>query len=112
MMTAPHTLPRLMLDSKPSPERSPARMALLGTLFGMSPALPSRGKVLELGCGCGSYLMQLALTYPQSTFLGIDNSQAAIETAEAARAELKVTNAAFQCQPLERLNRKAGEFDY
>ena len=52
----------------------PSRLATIAHFHGMSPALPSAMRVLELGCGRGGNLIPMAAQYPRSQFLGIDLS--------------------------------------
>ncbi|AXS40127.1 class I SAM-dependent methyltransferase [Breoghania sp. L-A4] len=51
---------------------------------------PTRGHVLEIGCGTGRNLIAAAEAYPRAQFYGVDISQAMLETARAniARAGL------------------------
>jgi len=44
----------------------------LGMLDGVIPALESGGRVLELGCGVGSRLTALALTFPETRAVGVE----------------------------------------
>jgi len=44
----------------------------LGMLDGVIPALDEGGRVLELGCGVGSRVTALALTFPQARVVGVE----------------------------------------
>jgi SAM-dependent methyltransferase len=61
--------------SRPYPQTHPDRLAVLGTLCGMTPEPVERSRVLELGCGRGGNLIPMALAYPEGQFLGIDLSE-------------------------------------
>src|SRR4051812_9881534 len=63
----------------------PSRLAVLGTLFGMSPAPIEHCRVLELGCGLGANLLPMAAALPGSTFTGIDLAARPIAQGEAIR---------------------------
>ena len=56
------------------PATHPDLLAVVGTLFGMSPAPPDRCRVLELGCAGGANLIALAQSLPGSRFVGVDLS--------------------------------------
>ncbi len=51
--------------------------------------------VLDVGCGRGRALLQLAQAYPASRFWGYDLSDSAVAHATAAAAELGLTNVKF-----------------
>lgn len=51
--------------------------------------------VLDVGCGQGHAINLLATAFPQSSFTGIDLSEAGIEHARAEAASLGVSNARF-----------------
>lgn len=90
----------------------PDRMATLATLFGLDPAPPDRCRVLELGCSDGGNLLPMALGLPQSTFVGIDLSAAAIDVARRRAAALGLQNVCFEACGLEDYAVAAGSFDY
>ena len=58
----------------PFPQSHPDRLATVATLLGLTPPGVERCRVLELGCASGGNLLPLAVSLPQSTFLGIDLS--------------------------------------
>ena len=63
-------------------EAHPDRMAVIATLYGMSPPPVERCRVLELGCGLGGNLIPMAVGLPDARFVGVDLSvteQSAIE---------------------------------
>ena len=52
----------------------PDRLAVMATLFGLSPRPVTSCRVLELGCAAGGNLIPMAWHLPQSTFVGLDLS--------------------------------------
>lgn len=90
----------------------PERLATIATLFGMQSPAVERCRVLELGCGSGASLAPFAYGLPQSSFLGIDLTPAAIGTAQAAAAALGLRNAEFRCADILEMDRSLGSFDY
>src|SRR5215218_6038847 len=57
------------------PQTRPDRLATTARLFGMSPADPTRCRVLELGCAAGGNVIPMALAAPESGFVGVDLSE-------------------------------------
>lgn len=51
--------------------------------------------VLDLGCGNGSTLMELAVMFPKSRFVGFDNSAEMIEKAKRVAKEQSIENITF-----------------
>lgn len=90
----------------------PSRLACLGLLFGMHPALPSRCRVLELGCAQGYNLVPMALAASESTFLGIDLSPRQIADGKKLIGELGLRNIVLQQADMLDLSDDLGEFDY
>src|SRR5262249_17470429 len=70
----PSSYDEVPYPSRPYPQAPPDRLATVATLLGMRPAPADHCRVLELGCGSGGNLIPLALTLPESTFVGIDLS--------------------------------------
>ncbi len=90
----------------------PARLATIAHFHGMSPALPSAMRVLELGCGRGGNLVPMAAQFPQSDFLGIDLSADSIRQASETAAAFGLRNLAFRQQDILTLEADLGRFDY
>lgn len=57
------------------------------------------GKVLDAGCGTGTFITHLAAREPATQFVGIDPSTVSIEVAESQRE--KLANCQFYAQPVE-----------
>lgn len=74
------------------PQMHPSRLAVIGRIHGIPAASPRQCRLLEVGCGDGLQLLTLAMAYPDSRFVGVDLSQAAIARGEAMRARLGLAN--------------------
>lgn len=94
------------------PNSRPDQLAMVGTLFGMTPAPVERARVLELGCGCGNNIIPLAEMYPESTFLGIDLSSRQIADGRAACEPLNLKNIRLEQGDILELGPDLGIFDY
>jgi methyltransferase-like protein/SAM-dependent methyltransferase len=94
------------------PQTHPDRLATLATWFGMQPAPVDHCRVLELGCGSGGNLLPMAEALPGSMFAGIDLSARHIKAAEAAAAELGISNIHFGQINILDVPASFGPFDY
>lgn len=104
---------KLPYPSKFFVQTHPDRLATQATLFGMSPAEVSTCRVLELGCGNGSNLVAQAYLLPEAKFVGVDLAKIHIDDANAAAAELGLTNVEFrQMDVMEMSVADFGKFDY
>lgn len=77
---------------------------LLPLVDGLKEKLEAGISVLDVGCGSGRALIELAKAFPKSTFTGYDLLPAAVERAEAEAARQGLTNVAFMA-------RNVAEFD-
>jgi SAM-dependent methyltransferase len=68
----------------------------------VEPHLPTRGLVLDLGCGPGEITCELAARRRDLNFLGVDHSAAAIAKADGNVARRSLTNLRFECANVER----------
>jgi SAM-dependent methyltransferase len=98
--------------SLPLPQAHPGRLAAIARLHGIPTASPARCRFLEVGCGDGANLFPLALAYPQSTFVGIDLSKAAIDRGEELRSRLQLTNLKLVAADLTAWNAGKDRFDF
>jgi methyltransferase-like protein/SAM-dependent methyltransferase len=101
-----------LYDSFPVCESHPDRLAGVAALFGVRPALPSRCRVLELGCGLGGNIVPLAAAYPESSFVGVDQSSRQIEVAAAEARALGLQNIELLAADILDLDDAIGSFDY
>jgi SAM-dependent methyltransferase len=75
----------------------------LGRVPGLLDRLRAGARVLDLGCGTGHAVNVMAREFPRSAFDGFDIATAAIADAEAERAAMGLTNAAFAVADAARL---------
>jgi len=94
------------------PQMHPSRLAAIARLHGIAAASPKECRLLEVGCGDGLQLVTLAMAYPDSTFVGVDMSQAAIARGEAMRATLGLGNLRLVAADLQRWDPGAEPYDY
>jgi SAM-dependent methyltransferase len=99
-------------ESVPFVETHPDRLAALAMLHGLDPPPIDRCRVLELGCSHGRNLIPMALTLPDSSFLGIDLSRGQIDEGRQFASTLGLAN--FELLPLSILDfgEERGTFDY
>lgn len=90
----------------------PEQIASKAFLLGLSPPPPQRCRVLELGCGDGANLAAMAVLYPESTYVGIDLSGAAIARGQALIAEAGLTSVRLHAGSLTEIDASWGTFDY
>ncbi|MFO1395974.1 MAG: methyltransferase regulatory domain-containing protein [Burkholderiales bacterium] len=90
----------------------PDRLCVIGRLFGMTPALPSGSRVLEIGCAGGGNLLPMAMQMPNAQFVGIDLSPRQIEEGRAVVAQVGATNVDLRVQDLMTVDASLGQFDY
>jgi 2-polyprenyl-3-methyl-5-hydroxy-6-metoxy-1,4-benzoquinol methylase len=71
-------------------------------------------EVLDLGCGRGKALNLMARVFPNSSFVGYDLSEEAIEFAGDEANELNLTNVKFEVKDLTNFDEEASqkEFDF
>lgn len=65
-----------------------------GPLAGL-PDLPTHAQILDIACGPGSWVLDVAFAYPDSEVAGIDISQIMIRYAQASASSQGRTNASF-----------------
>jgi 2-polyprenyl-3-methyl-5-hydroxy-6-metoxy-1,4-benzoquinol methylase len=68
---------------------------VLPALDGMVDRLEAGAEVIDIGCGAGSAVLQMAQAFPKSRFRGYDISRYALDRAEEKRLAAGVTNAEF-----------------
>ncbi len=69
---------------------------ILPLVPGLTDRLQKGIDVLDIGCGSGRALIEMAAQYPQSRFTGYDASPEAITAARSAVKERKLSNARFE----------------
>lgn len=97
-------------DARPITQAHPDRLAVIARMFGLTPTVPERSRILDLGCADGTHLLALALEYPHSQCVGIDSSPEQIASGQRAAQALGVTNLTLRVADLG--DTGEGEFDY
>ena len=90
----------------------PARLEVVGRLFGLDPAPADRARVLELGCGDGANVLSMAQTLPRASFVGLDGSACAIERGSRLAEAAGLGNVHLRVAEIESLADSLGSFDY
>jgi SAM-dependent methyltransferase len=93
-------------------QTDPAALGVIAKLFGLPFAPFKSCRMLEIGCGDGVNLINLALSAPGSRFLGVDLAQTAIANAKADAAACGLTNVEFIAADLRDIDASFGSFDY
>ncbi len=103
---------RILYGSLPVADAHPDRLATLACLFGLEPAPVEACRVLELGCGDGSHLIPIALSFPGSRCAGVDVAGVPIEAGRQLAGKLGLGNIVFHQLDLADVDAGFGEFDY
>jgi len=93
-------------------QTAPAALGVIAKLFALPCAPSARCRMLEIGCGEGLNLINLALAAPEAQFVGVDLAQTAIAIARAEAAACGATNVAFFAADLRDIGAEFGAFDY
>src|SRR5262245_41916321 len=88
------------------------RLAAIARLFGVAAPDIRTCRVLEIGCGEGVNLINMALDLPESQFVGIDLSHVAIARATDLARQTGVENVTFRETNVAELIGRPGECDY
>lgn len=94
------------------PQTHPNRLAGIAKVFGIDSPLPSKARVLELGCADGANILPMAQSLPDASFLGIDYSGKQIETGQALLRAAGLTNVELRHQNILDFPLTEGKFDY
>lgn len=95
------------------PSTDPAVTAVAARLAGLDVPAPSAARILEIGCAAGHNLLPLAARWPESRFVGVDFSTAAIEEARETASRAGVSNVDFIEADLQAYDPGDGvEFDF
>lgn len=106
------TYEQIPYQSKPFPQATAERMAVVARLFGLCPVPPSRARVLEIGCAGAGNIIPRAAVHPGATFVGIDPGQRHIHEARHTADLLGLTNLTVSQRGVEDLTDADGPFDY
>lgn len=77
---------------------------ILPLVSGLTEKLRGGIEVLDVGCGRGKALIQMAQKFPNSSFTGYDLSEEAIADANREIAEKKLTNIGFEVRDVAAIN--------
>lgn len=94
------------------PQAHPNRLAGLAKVFGVDAPLPSKARVLELGCADGANILPMAEQHPGATFLGIDYSSKQIDAGRQALEAAGLKNVQLRHQDILDFPLTEGKFDY
>ena len=90
----------------------PDRLATIAAILGMNPPSIGRCRVLEIGCASGGNIIPMALTLPNSHFVGIDFAERQIADGQQIVAALGLTNVQLLAQDILEITADFGQFDY
>jgi methyltransferase-like protein/2-polyprenyl-3-methyl-5-hydroxy-6-metoxy-1,4-benzoquinol methylase len=99
-------------ESYPFRRTHPDTLALVATLFGMTPPPVARCRVLELGCAAAGNLVAMALGLPDARFVGIDLSRRQIDQGRHVVETLGLANVELHALDVMDLDAAFGVFDY
>jgi methyltransferase-like protein/SAM-dependent methyltransferase len=99
-------------DSNPFAQTHPSRLAVVATLFGLSPPPAERCRVLELGCASGGNLLPMAESLPESEFVGVDLSARQIEGGQRLARAAGLANVTLRHASIADVGDSYGTFDY
>jgi len=90
----------------------PDHLATIATLLSMKPQSAACCHVLELGCAIGGNLIPMALSLPNSQFLGVDFSARQIRDGKAIIEKLGLGNIELRHVDILDIDESYGLFDY
>ncbi len=77
---------------------------ILPLVPGLEDRLKAGIDVLDIGCGSGLALIEMAATFPQSRFTGFDISEESIGRAQESATKRGVSNVTFRVQDVSQMN--------
>jgi methyltransferase-like protein/trans-aconitate methyltransferase len=90
----------------------PDYLAAAAKLRGLETPDARRCRVLDLGCATGGNLLSMALTFPESSFVGVDLSPRQIAAARNAAETIGVDNVRFEAMSIADVDDSLSTFDY
>jgi SAM-dependent methyltransferase len=103
---------RIRYPSLAFAKTQPAILSAFAALFGKAFAPVASARVLEIGCGEGVNLINMALCAPGAEFVGVDLAERPIMRARETVEALGLANAAFHVQDIATMGEAFGRFDY
>jgi methyltransferase-like protein/2-polyprenyl-3-methyl-5-hydroxy-6-metoxy-1,4-benzoquinol methylase len=107
-----NTYDEVPYESHPYAQSHPSRMAVIATLFGLSPPPVETCRVLELGAAAGGNLIPMAETLPGARFVGIDLSARQVADGEQLIRKLGLDNVSLRHASITEVDESYGKFDY
>jgi methyltransferase-like protein/2-polyprenyl-3-methyl-5-hydroxy-6-metoxy-1,4-benzoquinol methylase len=107
-----NTYDEVPYESHPYAQSHPSRMAVIATLFGLSPPPVANCRVLELGTAAGGNLIPMAESLPDARFVGIDLSARQVSDGEQTIRKLGLTNVSLRHASITEVDESYGKFDY
>jgi len=111
-MTTPNLYDEIPYRTIATPTTHPERLATLATLYGLDPVPTAKCRVLEIGCGDANNLIPMAVSLPESTFVGLDLSGQAIAAGKAFAGRFDLKNLTLLEKDLMSVTPDFGTFDY
>jgi len=108
----PNAYDRVHYPGQPYIQAHPAALGVFAKLFGLPFAPFETCRMLEIGCGDGVNLINLALSAPNARFVGVDLAEAPIARARADATACGCDNVEFVALDLRDIDASFGEFDY
>ena len=99
-------------DSHPYAQSHPSRLAVVATLFGLSPPPVETARVLELGAAAGGNLLTIGEAFPGARLVGVDYSARQVEDGKKWVAAAGVGNVELRHASILDIDESYGEFDY
>jgi SAM-dependent methyltransferase len=90
----------------------PERLAVIAQLFGLEHPPLDGCRVLELGCGDGSNLLNMAYHMPEAHFVGIDSAETHIERGHQLAETAGIQNYDLRTMDIMDFGPEMGDFDY
>ena len=98
--------------NSPRVQTHPLRLGALAHLFGRPWAPFNGARILEVACGDGGNIINLAQTAPDSEVVGFDLARSPIEKGRAVIAALELRNIRLEVLDILDAKDQLGEFDY
>jgi methyltransferase-like protein/SAM-dependent methyltransferase len=99
-------------DSHPYVQTHPSRLAVVASLFGLSPPQVTACRVLELGAASGGNVIPMAESLPGASVVGIDYSARQVADGERLIRKLGITNVSLRHASITDVDETYGKFDY
>ena len=90
----------------------PAAIGVFAALYGRPFTPFGASRVLEIGCGEGVNLINMALGAPRAEFVGVDLAEQPIAQASATARRCGCANVSFHARDVVELDASFGRFDY